>query len=298
MKRLKENVYAIQVGCQICRGAYLDKDSPLNEEVKSVKEVKYGEFESSTPKGQDPGSFILPCSIGKLDFNNALADLGASISIMPLSMYKHLGIGKLKPINMVTKMADNTKCTPKGIVENLLVKIYKFIFSVDFMILDMVEDLRIPIILGRTLLSTAHAKESYEEIVYRITEVAERNNPDLKKEGCIGVWRFCKKKNMGASSGHLATQTIIEDKDDLDGILDYLEPRSYNGFIELDDEAYNKRRCELLGMTYMEPTPSLMERVKVTRHTIGPGEIYAKVNVLGVDEIPRNMDNIAAIRAK
>ncbi|GKE79068.1 zinc knuckle CX2CX4HX4C containing protein, partial [Tanacetum coccineum] len=105
---------------------------------------------------QDPGSFILPCSIGKLDFKNALADLGASISIMPFSMYKRLGIEKLELINMIIKMADNTKCTPKGIVENL--KINKFIFPVDFVILDMVEDIRMPIILGTPLLATTHAK--------------------------------------------------------------------------------------------------------------------------------------------
>ncbi|GJW41165.1 hypothetical protein Tco_0067010 [Tanacetum coccineum] len=110
------------------------------------------------PKEQDPRSFILPCSIGRLYFNNALADLGASIGVMPLSMYKRLGIGKLKPNNMVIEMADNTKCTPKGIVENLLIKIDKFFFPIDFVILDMVEDFRMPIILGRTLLATAHAK--------------------------------------------------------------------------------------------------------------------------------------------
>nr|GEV32970.1 MAK10-like protein [Tanacetum cinerariifolium] len=97
----------------------------------------------------------------RLDFNNALAYLGASISIMPLSMYKRLGMGKLEPINMVIEMADNTKCTPKGIVENLLVKIDKFIFLVDFVILDMVEDFRIPIILGRPLLATTHAKSIF-----------------------------------------------------------------------------------------------------------------------------------------
>ncbi|GJT89474.1 hypothetical protein Tco_1071191 [Tanacetum coccineum] len=89
-----------------------------------------------------------------------------------------------------------------------------------------------------------------------------------------------------------------EDEDDLEGILDYLEPRSYDGFIDLDDEAYNKRRCRLLEMTYKEPTPILMEKVKVTRYTIGPGWIYTKVKVLGVDEIPRTRDNVAAIRAK
>ncbi|GJW38617.1 serine--tRNA ligase-like protein [Tanacetum coccineum] len=110
------------------------------------------------PKDEDPGSFILPCSIGRLDFNNALADLGASISIMPFSMYKRLGTGKLEPINMVIEMANNTKSIPKGIVKNLLIKIDKFIFPVDFVILYMIEDFRMPIILGRPLLATAHAK--------------------------------------------------------------------------------------------------------------------------------------------
>ncbi|GJZ63390.1 hypothetical protein Tco_0619811, partial [Tanacetum coccineum] len=110
------------------------------------------------PKEQDPGSFILPCSIGRLDINNPLANLGASISVMPFSMYKRLGMGKLEPINMVIEMADNTKCTPKGIVKNLLVKIDKFIFPVDFVVLDMVGEFRMPIILGRPLLATAHAK--------------------------------------------------------------------------------------------------------------------------------------------
>ncbi|GJU93655.1 hypothetical protein Tco_1318411 [Tanacetum coccineum] len=69
------------------------------------------------PKENDPRSFILPCSIGRLDFNNALADLGASIRVMPFSMFKRLGIGKLKPIDMIIKMTDDTKCIPKGIVQ-------------------------------------------------------------------------------------------------------------------------------------------------------------------------------------
>ncbi|GJU14037.1 hypothetical protein Tco_1136433 [Tanacetum coccineum] len=89
-----------------------------------------------------------------------------------------------------------------------------------------------------------------------------------------------------------------EDKDDSEGILDYLEPRSYDGFIDVDDEAYNKRRCKLLGMTYKEPTPILIEKLKVTQYTIGPGEIYTKVKVLGVDKIPRTSDKVTAIRAR
>ncbi|GJS11279.1 hypothetical protein Tco_0368075 [Tanacetum coccineum] len=221
-------------------------------------------------KEQDPGSFILPCFIGKLDFKNALADLGANISIMPFSMYKCLGIGKLEPINMLIEMADNTKCAPKGIVENLLIKIDKFIFPVDFVILDMVEDIRMPIILGRPLLAIAHAQ----------------------------VWESMQ-DNWGENSQRLLERKIqSEDKDDLEGILDYLKTRSYDGFIDLDDEAYNKRRYRLLGMTYEEPTSILIQKANVTRYTVGPGETYTKVNVLGVEKIPRTRDNVAAMRAK
>nr|GEU63696.1 hypothetical protein [Tanacetum cinerariifolium] len=96
MKKLKENIHAIQVGFQLYGGPHLDKCSALLKNQLPLKD-------------QDPGSFILSYSIERLDFNNALADLGASISIMPFSMYKCLGMGKLKPINMVIEMADNTK---------------------------------------------------------------------------------------------------------------------------------------------------------------------------------------------
>ncbi|GJT91235.1 DNA-binding pseudobarrel domain-containing protein [Tanacetum coccineum] len=103
-------------------------------------------------------SFILPCSIGNLTVRNALVDLGVSISIMPLSMYKQLGLGKLKPVNMTVEITDRAKSIRKGIVENLLVKIDNIIFPIDCVILDMVEDFRMPIIIGRPLLATAHAE--------------------------------------------------------------------------------------------------------------------------------------------
>ncbi|GJY54974.1 hypothetical protein Tco_0446638 [Tanacetum coccineum] len=131
------------------------------------------------PKENDLGSFILSCSIRRLDFNNALAYLGASINIMPFSMFKRLGIGKLEPINMVIEMADNTKCIPKGIVENLLIKIDKFILLVDFVILEMIDDFRMPVILGRPLLATAQAKVD----IFRKTISLEVGNKKSENDG-------------------------------------------------------------------------------------------------------------------
>ncbi|GKC96627.1 zinc knuckle CX2CX4HX4C containing protein, partial [Tanacetum coccineum] len=91
-----------------------------------------------------------------LTLRNALADLGASVSIKPFSMFKRLVLGKLKPVNMIVEMADRTTQVSKGIIENLLIKIDNFIFPVNFVILDMVEDFRMSLVLGRPLLATTH----------------------------------------------------------------------------------------------------------------------------------------------
>ncbi|GKE72041.1 retrovirus-related pol polyprotein from transposon TNT 1-94 [Tanacetum coccineum] len=110
------------------------------------------------PKEKDPGSFVLPCITGNITVSNALADLGASISVMPFFMFKCLGIRNSKLVNIVIKMAERSMQSPKGIVENVLVKIHKFIFLVDFVILNIVKDNKVPIILGRPMLATAHAR--------------------------------------------------------------------------------------------------------------------------------------------
>ncbi|GKD15332.1 hypothetical protein Tco_1199739, partial [Tanacetum coccineum] len=114
-------------------------------------------IDNSIPrKEKEPGSFTLPCYINNVCFNNALADLG--VSVMPLSTYLNLGLGELAHTKLTVKLADRTVKHPKGIAANILVGISKFVFPVDFIILDMPEDVKVPLILGRPFLSTAHAK--------------------------------------------------------------------------------------------------------------------------------------------
>ncbi|KAK5771028.1 hypothetical protein PVK06_047201 [Gossypium arboreum] len=108
-----------------------------------------------TNKLKDPGSFTIPYLIGSLDVNNALADLGASINVMPYKMFKQLGLGKPKQTRMSIQLADKTIRFPRGIIEDMLVKIDKFIFPVDLIILDIEEDSNTPLILGRPFLTTA-----------------------------------------------------------------------------------------------------------------------------------------------
>ncbi|GJR40501.1 putative reverse transcriptase domain-containing protein [Tanacetum coccineum] len=100
-------------------------------------------------KEKDLGSFTLPCFINDVCFNNALVDLGASVSVMPLSTFLNLGLGELAHTRLTVELTNRIVKYPKGIAENVLVGIGKFTFPVDFIILDMPEDIKVPLILGR-----------------------------------------------------------------------------------------------------------------------------------------------------
>ncbi|GJV27686.1 putative reverse transcriptase domain-containing protein, partial [Tanacetum coccineum] len=125
----------------------------------STRQSTYFEASRSIPqKEKDPGSFTLPCFIDNVCFDNTLVDLGASVSVMHLTTYLNLGLGELAHTKLTVELADRTVKYPKGIAENILVGIGKFTFPVDFIILDMPEDIKVPLILGRPFLSTARDK--------------------------------------------------------------------------------------------------------------------------------------------
>ncbi|XP_021985639.1 uncharacterized protein LOC110881795 [Helianthus annuus] len=105
----------------------------------------------------DPGVFTIPCLFGCNTNTKALADLGTSINLMPFSLYEKLDLGELSPTRMTLSLADRSVKHPRGIVENLLVKVDKFVFPADFVILDMEADENVPLILGRPFLNTAKA---------------------------------------------------------------------------------------------------------------------------------------------
>ena len=118
---------------------------------------------SLVQKKEDPGAFTIPCTIGLLYFVKALCDLGASINIMPLSIYKKLGLGDSKPTAMRLLMADGTLKRPIGIFHDVLIKVESFIFLEDFVILDCEVDFEVPIILGRSFLATGRALVDLEK---------------------------------------------------------------------------------------------------------------------------------------
>ncbi|GJR01405.1 reverse transcriptase domain-containing protein [Tanacetum coccineum] len=99
------------------------------------------------PKLGDPESFLIPCNFNKAFSCNALADLGASINLMLYSLYAKLSLETLKPSKMSVRLADRSFQYPVGIAENMLVKIGKFTFPADFVILEMEKDSKVPLIL-------------------------------------------------------------------------------------------------------------------------------------------------------
>ncbi|XP_052734160.1 uncharacterized protein LOC128196697 [Vigna angularis] len=88
------------------------------------------------PKFKDPGSFTIPCTIGELEVGRALIDLGASINLMPLSMFKKIEGLELRPTRMALQLADRSLKYPYGVVEDVLQKVDKFLFPVDFVIME------------------------------------------------------------------------------------------------------------------------------------------------------------------
>ncbi|KAL8105734.1 hypothetical protein AgCh_029503 [Apium graveolens] len=120
----------------------------LTEECSVVLQQKL------PPKLKDPGSFTIPGTFGNLSFDKCLCDLGASINLMPLSIFKKLGLPDPKPTYMLLQLADRSIAYPRGIVEDVLVKVDKLFFPADFVILDFEEVKKILIILGRPFLAT------------------------------------------------------------------------------------------------------------------------------------------------
>ena len=141
--------------CTVKKGLGIEKRAFLIEQVSAI-------IQSKTPvKYKDPGSPTISVNIGGTCIDKALLDLGASVNLLPYSLYKQLGLGELKPTNITLSLADRPVKIPKGIVEDVLVKVDKFYYPMDFVVLDT-EPMasgpnHVPINLGRPFLATVNA---------------------------------------------------------------------------------------------------------------------------------------------
>jgi hypothetical protein len=130
----------------IKRKTNVPKKAYLTEQVSSILQCKL------PIKYKDPGCPTISCMIRVSQINRALLDLGASVNLLPYSMYLQLGLDELKPTTITLRLANRSMKRPKGIIEDVLIKVDKFYFPVDFIVIDteLVLDVvnQIPVILG------------------------------------------------------------------------------------------------------------------------------------------------------
>ncbi|GJT87865.1 reverse transcriptase domain-containing protein [Tanacetum coccineum] len=126
-------------------------NTPLNENCSAVLLKKLPK------KLGDPDKFLIPCDFPELDECLTLADLGASINLMPLSVWKKLSLPELTSTRMTLELANRSIAYPVGVAEDVFVKVGKFHFPADFIVVDYDVDPRVPLILGRPFLRTARA---------------------------------------------------------------------------------------------------------------------------------------------
>ena len=153
--------------CTVKRGFNVNKKSFLTKQVSAIIECK-------TPvKYKDPGCPTISVNIGGFSVEKALLDLGASVNLLPYSMYKQLGLEELKPTSITLSLADRSIKIPKGTIEDVLIQVDKFYYPVDFFVLDIEPDAvganHVPIILGRPFLATSNAIINYRNGVMQLT---------------------------------------------------------------------------------------------------------------------------------
>jgi hypothetical protein len=166
-----------------------------HEKVALTEEVSVMLLRKLPLKLKDSGSFTIPCRIGDQTFKHALLDLGAGVSLMPYTVYEMLGLGELQPTSITLQLADRSIKRPRGILEDVLVKVGKFILLADFIVLDMKEapmPSPLPIILGRPFMRTANTKICFIDAYSRFT------------------WLFPIQNKYDVKSVFISFQTMVE----------------------------------------------------------------------------------------
>ncbi|XP_019455058.1 PREDICTED: uncharacterized protein LOC109356176 [Lupinus angustifolius] len=174
----------------------LTRKRKFSEETVTLEAGCSAIIQKSLPeKTKDPGSFTIPVSIGELSVRKALLDLGASINLMHLSMLKRIGDLDIKPTRMTLQLADRSMKFPYGVAKDVLVKVDKLVFPVDFVIMDIEEDAEVPLILGRPFMKTTRVNIDVDEGKLKVRgqddevnfNVFEAIHPPKDKQHCFRV---------------------------------------------------------------------------------------------------------------
>ncbi|XP_021759253.1 uncharacterized protein LOC110724165 isoform X2 [Chenopodium quinoa] len=167
-RKVEVNIPLLEAIRQVPRYAKFLKDLCTNKrKLNGDEKVSVSENVSAVlqrkilPKCKDPGIFTIPCRIGNTRYERCMLDLGASINVMPLSIYKALNLGPLQDTRVIIQLADRSNTYPLGVIEDVLVQVNELVFPADFYVLDMPNDESsnaTPILLGRPFLKTSRTK--------------------------------------------------------------------------------------------------------------------------------------------
>ena len=213
--------------CTVKRGLGIEKKAFLTEQVSAIIQSK------TLVKYKDPGSPTISVNIGGTCIDKALLDLGASVNLLPYSVYKQFSLGELKPTNITLSLTDRSVKIPKEIVEDVLVQVDKFYYPVDFVVLDTepitVRPNHVPIILGRLFLATSNAIINCRNGVMQLTfgnmtlelnifhlsnkhKPAEDEGQELDEASLIG-------SGAGKPSAHKLQVELVKKSEAVDGEL-------------------------------------------------------------------------------
>ncbi|GJY36593.1 reverse transcriptase domain-containing protein [Tanacetum coccineum] len=186
-------------------------------------------------KLEDPGKFLIPCALQELDRTSALADSGASINLLPHSIYKKLGLEALTPTRMTLELANRSISHPMGIAEDVVVRVDGFTFLADFVVVNFEPDPRVPIILGRPFLRTAKAlidlyeekltlRVGKDELVY-YADKSEKNK-DKNCVHAISIIDFSKEDPFSGSTTNSLhpSSSPVKTSDNIEKFTDELAP--------------------------------------------------------------------------
>ncbi|GJQ95715.1 reverse transcriptase domain-containing protein [Tanacetum coccineum] len=169
----------------------------------------------------DPGCFLIPCDFTKMSKCMALADLGASINLMPLGIYQKLKLPELVTTKMTLELANGSLAIPTGIAEDVLVKVGHFSFPADFVVVDYEVNYRVPLILGRPFLRTARVlidvhgeelviRDGMERIVFKPDGRQDKESIHMMDIYDDRFKDVCEPESNDSSS---STSTIVEESD-------------------------------------------------------------------------------------
>ncbi|XP_073030807.1 uncharacterized protein [Primulina eburnea] len=189
----------LQLKAEFQKKQGLEDLKTLHTNIQSAEQEEVVACPRNFPKKmQDPGEFIVPCEIGGKSVEKAICDSGASINIMPSSLYEKLGLSMMKPTGLSLQMADRSIRTPLGIVEDVELRIDKLRLLADFVILDMGNSQNVRTILGRPVLATAGAIIDLKQRILTMDVEGQRVQFEMR-QGKDSIWtEFAQEKRLGA----------------------------------------------------------------------------------------------------